>query len=124
MPNPENLLPPMKPGETRNPNGRPKGRNFATVINEFLDLKLPKNTDLSTIYEQFPELEKRKINMRDLISIRLIDDCIKDGNIQKINTLLDRADGKASQVVTHQGITPIVVANEKDKAALEETYNV
>lgn len=37
MPNPQNLRPPWKPGQSGNPGGRPKGRSCTAILNRILD---------------------------------------------------------------------------------------
>src|SRR3990167_5159425 len=49
-----NLMPPMKPGETRNPNGRPKGtRNYSTISREAIR-KIAESQSLTP--EEFEQL--------------------------------------------------------------------
>lgn len=76
------LKPPWKPGETGNPNGRPKGqRNYATIYREAL-IKLAKLNDKS------PEELEDEILSKGLLNAR-------KGNYSFYKDVLDRLHGKA-----------------------------
>lgn len=81
---PENLIP-AKKGEIRNPNGRPK--------------KLPA---LDTLIAEIMGEEKEGISAADAI-LRKLRQMATQGNLRAAEILLDRAYGKAKQVVENKG---------------------
>jgi hypothetical protein len=81
----KNLIP-LKPGQTANPNGRPKGqRNYATIYREAL-IKLAEGSGKT------PEDIETEIHLRGLIESR-------KGNIGFYRDVLDRLHGKAPEKV-------------------------
>ena len=91
MPNPENLIP-CKPGETHNPNGRPKGRkNISTYLKELLQQEIEVTDPITK------QIGKKKI--AEVIAVKLVGMAIKgDGDRQAINDILDRDEGKPLQI--------------------------
>jgi hypothetical protein len=83
----DNLIP-CKPGETANPNGRPKGqRNFATIYREAIE-KIAKSKDITA----------------DEFEIQLVEQAIRkgfNGDTRFYTDTLDRIHGKAQQHVDH-----------------------
>jgi len=80
----KNLLPPMKKGETRNPNGRPKGqRNYKTIAWE----AMKKLADAS---DKTPE------EIEELINLTGLKKALK-GDYQFYRDHQDRIHGKAPQ---------------------------
>ena len=64
MPNPENIIPP-KPGEVRNPNGKPKGtKNRSTIARKWLEVMQDTKNPITG------ELEK--LSQEDLITLAMI----------------------------------------------------
>lgn len=90
MPNPENIEQhKFKPGESGNPNGRPKGsRNRSTLVREWLEVKQKEKNPLTG---QVEELEQQ-----DLITLALIKKA-KKGDVQAYKELMDSAHGKIEQ---------------------------
>ena len=79
----DNLIP-CKPGQTANPNGRPKGqRNFATIYREAIE-KIAKSKDITA----------------DEFEIQLVEQAIRkgfNGDTRFYTDTLDRIHGKAVQ---------------------------
>lgn len=90
MPNPENIIPhQMKPGETLNPHGRPKGsRNLSTILRELLDEEI-----------ELSDGEKKKY--KEVIVRKLIKKA-NDGDLKAITEIFDRVDGKPTQEIHHE----------------------
>jgi hypothetical protein len=91
MANIQNLKP-CKPGETHNPNGRPKGKkNIKTMLVELLSA-------------QDPDGEWAK-----LPAAQLVRSAFKDGNFRALVEILDRIEGKA--VTEHRGDPVTSISN-------------
>lgn len=79
----------MKPGETLNPHGRPKGsRNLSTILREFLDEEI-----------ELSDGEKKKY--KEVIIRKLIKKA-NDGDLRAITEIFDRVDGKPKQEIHHE----------------------
>jgi hypothetical protein len=90
MPNPENIIPP-KPGEVRNPNGKPKGtKNRSTIARKWLevmqDAKNPITGDLE------------KLSQEDLITLAMIHKARK-GDVGAYKQLMDSGFGMPTQQI-------------------------
>ena len=90
MPNPENIEQhKFKPGESGNPNGRPKGaRNRSTLVREWLEVKQKEKNPLTGQVEV--------LEQQDLITLALIKKA-KKGDVQAYKELMDSAHGKIEQ---------------------------
>lgn len=88
--NDENLKP-FKPGESGNPEGRPKGsKNLSTILREMLELEI--------------EVDGVKITQKDAMIKKLIKKST-DGDIKAIQEIFDRTEGKAKQEIKLDGLT-------------------
>jgi hypothetical protein len=103
-------LKPYKKGECGNLNGRPLGsRNIKTRIKELLDN-----------YEEIINdngIEK-KIDGNDKLILSLIERAFKDKNLNAINMLLDRLEGKPTQR------TEVEIANSPLSNTLETLRDI
>jgi hypothetical protein len=90
MPNPENIEQyKFQPGESGNPNGRPKGaRNRSTLVREWLEVK---QKERNPITGQTEELEQQ-----DMMTLALIKKA-REGDVQAYRELMDSAHGKIEQ---------------------------
>lgn len=90
MPNPENIEQyKFQPGESGNPNGRPKGaRNRSTLVREWLEVKQKERNPLTG---QTEELEQQ-----DMMTLALIKKA-REGDVQAYRELMDSAHGKIEQ---------------------------
>lgn len=89
--NPKSLknLKSAKPGEVRNPNGRPKGSlNSATIIERWLTARMSAVNPLTKQKEQLTQL--------DIMVLAQLKEAI-GGDTTAFNALLDRMEGKAIQ---------------------------
>jgi hypothetical protein len=120
MPNPENLIAhKMKPGETRNPNGRPKGaRSRSTIVREWLESSETVNNPITGV--------KERLTQADIITLALLKKA-RAGDLQAYRELMDSAFGKVADVQTLQnpdgtGInqSPAIDYSKLSTAALEE----
>ena len=101
MANDENLIP-IKKGEVRNPNGRPKGsKNRSTVARELLDLVTKSNNILD------PLDPNTEFTQEELMFAKMIQ-CAKEGDVAAFKAVLDSAYGSPRQTVenTIVDITP------------------
>ena len=90
----KNLNPPMKKGETINPNGRPKGqRNYATIYREAL-LKIAEANDKTP--EEI-ETMMEEMGMKNALK----------GNFAFWKDIRDRIHGKAQEHIDHTGVIQI-----------------
>lgn len=86
----------FKPGESGNPNGRPKGsKNISTIIREFMDEEM-------TVVDPIKKKEmSRKIS--EIVVLKLIKKAIQDEDLGSIKELIDRLEGKAAQRIDFSG---------------------
>jgi len=90
----ENLKP-CKPGETHNPNGRPKGtRNLSTLLRKYLKQKIDLTDPITHA--------QVKRSLGDVVILKLVANAIK-GDMRAIQEILDRTEGKATQPIEHKG---------------------
>ena len=103
----KNLNPPMAPGTTLNPNGRPKGlRNFSTVIREMLEVKI--------IAPNNPITTDKRLAVRDIIILQLLKRAI-NGDLRAIETLLDRIEGKPLKKIEQETKDVTLKFDNQDK---------
>jgi len=113
-------LKPMKPGETRNPNGRPKGkRNRDTLIDMAL---LTIEEDLARKYNA---THKRKTKTSDDYDVELnifMQLIVKayGGDMKAIDSFLDRRHGKATQPLELNGGDKPILTEEVINARKEK----
>ena len=83
----------MKKGETRNPNGRPKGSlNSKTILNKFLALEEKFKNPVTGAIEN--------MSVYEVMSLSIIAKARK-GDLQAYKEILDRLEGKAQQNIDH-----------------------
>lgn len=98
MANP-NAIPPeehkFQPGESGNPEGRPKGsRNMSTILKELLDEDV--------------DVEGDKMPFRNAIVKKLIKKA-NAGNLRAIQEIFDRTEGKSKQEIQIPGLVDPVI---------------
>lgn len=115
MPNPENLKPAWKKGESGNPDGKPKGAlNRSTIARKWLETGEPFKNPI-TGQEEF-------LSQEDIITLSQIKEARK-GNTNAYRALLDSAHGQAKQTIDVEGdgVGPtIIVLDEKTRKNLEK----
>lgn len=87
----------FKPGESGNPDGGRLTVEVRTVLNDYA---LDKNGD--PIIEVGADGKKRKIKRLRKVAEAWVNEAMK-GNMQAIEKLADRMDGKVKEVVKHEG---------------------
>lgn len=99
----KNLRPPMKKGETLNPNGRPKGKkNFATIYREALE-----------------HLAKLNNTTADALETEMYANALKKaraGDFAFYRDTLDRLHGKPVQTITGDETNPIHIVISQETA--------
>lgn len=94
MPNPDNLKTP-KPGEVRNPNGRPKGSlNRSTIARKWLEVEQSIKNPITGTFEQ--------LSQEDIITLMQINEARK-GDTVAYKALMDSAYGRPIQAIEHTG---------------------
>ena len=79
----------FKPGESGNPNGRPKGsRNITTNLKELLEIEIETEDPLSE--------EKTSMPVAALLNARLVRSAL-DGSEKAIREIYDRIEGRPKQ---------------------------
>lgn len=90
----------FKPGESGNPEGRPKGsRNLSTILREMLEEEIEVTT----------ESGKEKKKLQDVMIRRLLKAATKSGDLKPtelkaIQEIFDRVEGKSPQHINLEGI--------------------
>jgi len=116
-PNSQANLKPIKPGEVRNPNGRPKGKlNFDTRVDmaiEALAMQMVEH------HNKQPKNKKKQIKLEDIdiegdIFMQLLNKA-RGGNEKMIDSFLDRRHGKAVARVELTGKDGDPIAYEEKK---------
>lgn len=121
-----NNLIPCKPGESGNPNGRPKGsRSFSSLIREMSERSLhPDSKLMQWLKENYPTFfgNNEKTNMKTLIVVRLfsmVTNPNDDVALRGIRELINRADGLPIQVIDGDVDNEITIRFE-DETPLDE----
>ncbi len=92
--NDENLIP-AKPGEIRNPNGKPKGtRNRSTIVREWLEMQKDGEPNIDRVMRALI----KKASDGDVPAIREALDSAYGKNPDKLNT-----DNKIEVIIKHEG---------------------
>lgn len=95
MANDHNLIP-AKPGEVRNPKGKPKGtKNRATIFKEFLELKAAKVNFKSLDAESLPD----GMTLEQAMHFKMIDNVISAGDTAAFKEIQDTLHGKITDKV-------------------------
>lgn len=90
-------LKPIKPGEVRNPKGKPKGAmNSKTVIRRFLEMDAVVINPKTQKKVVLKGLKGEPITYMEAIIIRMIQRAMK-GDTTAFNAILDRMEGKPKQ---------------------------
>lgn len=85
----------FKPGESGNPNGRPKGvKNVTTILREMLEKIAPTDVADAKFVKEFCKGLKSVTNA-DAIAARILKAALVDGESWAIKELIDRTEGKA-----------------------------
>lgn len=115
---------PFKEGECGNPNGRPKGKSFKTVLEAMLDLECSdKDLEDEEIKEHFKGANYKPTN-RDIVAVRMLLKAKQDGESKSAERLMNRVEGKPIETIKQniEVAVPLVVNdNENDPAALPTT---
>ena len=86
---------PFKPGQSGNPNGRPKGvPNAATRMKRFLELEINGKNPITKEDEQF--------TVAELMDLKIIAKAM-NGDLSAWEKINDRLEGKAKQTTEHTG---------------------
>ena len=102
----------FKPGQSGNPNGRPKGSpNRSTIAKKWLETKIDLNNPITG--------EKQKLTLEEAITLAQIQEA-QDGSTKAYNALMDSAHGKAPQSVDvtsqGEGIKPQIIVSSQEIA--------
>ena len=104
----EDNLKPMQPGETRNPNGRPKGsKNRSTIARKWLEVMQDAKNPITG------ELEK--LSQEDLMTLAIIHKARK-GDVNAYKQLMDSAFGMPTQQIDVTTEKPIFNGIDLDVA--------
>jgi len=106
-------LKPMKKGETRNPNGRPKGtKNRSTIIKKFLEARLNKGFTPEGIKEV------QALTVEELLTLAVIKKA-KSGDVAAYKELMDGAYGKIKDKVDLQANVEHTLDQKLDERSIE-----
>jgi len=94
--NDQNLIP-AKPGEVRNPNGRPKGsQNFKTILKRILNAKTGQY-----------DADGNELTQYDILALNLMQKA-QEGDVPAVRELLDRYEGKVAQGIDVTSRTSVI----------------
>lgn len=85
-------LTPMKKGETRNPNGRPKGKSLTQILEKLINKKIEVKDKKGKILKDKP---------MSLMNLKLIKRAIM-GDLRAIEFIYDRIEGKVPQTLNNR----------------------
>jgi hypothetical protein len=104
---------PFKQGETGNPNGRPKGKSFKTILEELLDL--PAADRLKNL-EDVKELlvDTGKLTNREILMARLMIRACEDADSKSMERLMNRVDGMPKEHKEITIIKPLIIDLDND----------
>jgi len=89
----------FKPGQTGNPNGRPKGKSFKTILDELLDLEATeKDLEDEDIKKVFKDAN-HKITNREIMLARMVLRAKQDPDSKAAERLMNRVEGKPVETV-------------------------
>lgn len=116
---PEGAIPFIK-GESGNPKGRPKGRDFRTIFNEILDLEAKGVVlDVAEVKQLCGELA-RPLTYREALAVRMMAKALSNPESKSAERVLDRAEGKpiqgiemSGQLLTAPELTPDLIKKFK-----------
>ena len=82
---------PFRPGQTGNPNGRPKGKSISTLLSELLEKKVK-------------DVDGEERTRAEIIALKLLGKAtnaktVDNSVLKAIEQILDRSEGKAKQTV-------------------------
>lgn len=100
MANPENIENhKFKPGESGNPEGRPRGKSFKTILEELLDLQATEqdmeDEDIKKVFKD----ANHKITNKEIIMAKMILQAKRDPDSRSAERLMNRVDGKPIETV-------------------------
>jgi hypothetical protein len=91
----------MKPGETLNPAGRPKGsKNLSTILRKMLEEEIEITNE---------EGKKEKKKLQDVLVRKLIKQAVSKENLKAIQEIFDRVEGKPQQGITIENPTELII---------------
>lgn len=90
----KNLLPPWKPGESGNRNGRPRGKSVTKHLLELLEKKV--NAPKGAI-----SVDSEKVTISQGIAIKLLEKAIR-GDLEAIKEVQNRTEGKSKEIVINE----------------------
>lgn len=112
-------LRPCKPGETHNPNGRPKKKEtIAQILERFGNLAISKNkTILGLVTDDIPpDLLKTARTLKQLALLKQVLRA-SAGDLKSLEYISDRVEGKAVQTVATMDVSPKPLFDDEDENA-------
>lgn len=89
-------------GESGNPNGRPKGKSFKTILEELLDLECSeedmKDEDIKRVFKD----SNHKITNREILMAKMILQAKRNPDSKSAERVLNRVDGLPKQSIDHK----------------------
>lgn len=103
----------FQPGQSGNPNGRPKGsRNRSTIAKEVLDAATTIPDEIfEEIKKRFPGIEK-KLSVEHVMTIVMTQKVINEKDVQAYRALIDAAHGTQSNVDMNHTEQPLFPDND------------
>ncbi len=97
-------LEPCKPGETANPNGRPKGvKNRSTVIKNIIETDISTPEELEQMIEDMDGRPPKSLSFEDLMVWMQVIKAVKEKDTKAFKAIMDGRYGKPNQSVEHKG---------------------
>lgn len=91
----------FKPGETGNPNGRPKGKSFKKIFDELLET-LVKDDGIKSAKEIVDMYPDGQVTYKQAMAVRMIAKAVLDPESKSAERIMNRVEGKPIETVKQE----------------------
>ena len=99
-----------KPGQSGNPNGRPKdGESFASVLRNLLAKDGPEIAKMCKVYAKEFSVYPAGVDMRHIVVMRWLASLLNEPSTGLLQQMIDRTDGPVPSVLKGDSESPILI---------------